>query len=86
MKKSQTEKDDDEQPYDSMSDPDIETDEKPLPVAAPKVPIPHPFGMCSIVPSFCLLIFVCAAYRRPVFPKRPFLKRLFLHASTSRTR
>jgi len=66
MKKSQAEKDDDEQPYDSMSDPDIETDEKPPPAAAPKVPIPHPFGICAIVPSLCLLIFVCAACRRPV--------------------
>jgi len=37
MKKTSMDKDEDDQPYDSMSDPDIETDEKPAAVAPSKV-------------------------------------------------
>jgi hypothetical protein len=37
MKKTPIDKDEDDQPYDSMSDPDIETDEKPAPIVPSKV-------------------------------------------------
>ena len=54
MKKTHIEKDDEEQPYDSMSDPDIETDEKPAPPVVSKVVMSSHFDkQCAVYTTLC---------------------------------
>jgi len=52
--KTHIEKDDEEQPYDSMSDPDIETDEKPVPPVVSKVVMSSHFDkQCAVCTTLC---------------------------------